>query len=277
MPVGPNVIATTLSKLQDYLSAKVYESHPLTHNFWNMIWVCILSIVTAISNCRWLSVLPFPCRHSVCATVTSNMADTAGSVNQCLWLQEHCHRCTCCRTLLTRADSQQPLYVLSPSNGAPATCIFGCPTTMYRAAKNTSGSGSIRGAQHIQGLLRIYPCRQEARNKLLLEGMHLWRVQVSLLPIKPVHLTRPKQGETSYKTVGGKFPTWSGDHVIKTALKKRGCEMWSMVRKELAHDKNGKMTNWEMGRRFISTQSMIWKGNGEKIYSVYKEQIEITI
>ena len=210
--------------------------------------------MTIIPNRRWPSVLSFPCRHrvghSVCAEATGNMADT---------------------------DSQQCEPVFVTARALLSLHVLPDTIDMCWAAENTSGRGSIRGAQRIRGLWRIYPCRQEARNKLLLEGMHLWRVQVSLLPIKPVHLTRPKQGETSYKTVGGKFPTWSGDHVIKTALKKQGCEMWSMVRKELAHDKNGKMTNWEMGRRFISTQSMIWKGNGEKIYSVYKEQIEITI
>ena len=215
----------------------------ITSGTW--LWVCILSIVTAISVADCL------CCHSPADTqcvpqlpVTWQTL-TAGSVDQCLWLWEHCHRCTCCQTLLTRADSQQPLYVLSPSNGAPAACIFGCPTTMCRAAKNTSGRGSFRGAQHVRGLLRIYPCRQEARNKLLLEGMHLWRVQVSLLPIKLVHLTRPKQWEISYKTVGGNFP-----HDLEIMSSKQHLKS-GVVKCGLRWEKNlpvTKMEKWPTGK-----------------------------
>ena len=89
--------------------------------------------------------------HSVCGKATGNMADT---------------------------DSQQcePVFVTARA----LTSLHVLPDTidMRRAAENTSGRGSIRGAQRIRGLWRIYPRRQEARDELLLEGRNLWGTQV---------------------------------------------------------------------------------------------------
>ena len=49
------------------------------------------------------------------------------------------------------------------------------------AAERATGTGTIRRAQRICGLWRIYPRKCDARQKLLLKGMELWRVQISLL------------------------------------------------------------------------------------------------
>ena len=82
----------------------------------------------------------------MCAEATGNMADT---------------------------DSQQcePMFVIV--RALPSLHVLPATIDMCRAAENTSGRGSIRGAQCLRGLWRIYPRRQEARDKLLLEGMHL--------------------------------------------------------------------------------------------------------
>ena len=172
--------------------------------------------------------LSFPCRHrvghSVCAEATGNMADTDSQQ---------------CEPVFVTARALLSLHVLPDTIG------------MCRAAENTSGRGSIRGAQRIRGLWRIYPRRQEARDKLLLGGMNLWGTQVSLLPKNPFTLQDQNSVKPATKLWMGNVPLSVDDNVIETALKKLGCEMRSTVRKELARDKNGKLTNWETGRRFV--------------------------
>ena len=147
-------------------------------------------------------------------------------------------------------DSQQcePVFVT-----ARALLSLHVPDTtdMCRAAKNSSCRGSIRGAQCIWGLWRIYPLRQEARNKLLLECMNLWGTHLSLLPQNRFTLQDQNSEKPATKLWEGNVPLCVDDNVIETALKNLGCEMRSTVRKELARDKNGKLTNWKMGRRFV--------------------------
>ena len=188
--------------------------------------------MTTISNRRWLSVLSFPCRHwvghSVCAKATGNMAGT---------------------------DSQQCKPVFVTARALPSLHVLPDTIDMCRAAENTSGRGSIRGAQRIQGLWRIYPHKQEARDKLLLEGMNLWGTQVSLLPQNPFILQDQNSEKLAPKLGVGNVPLSVDDNVIETALKKLGCEMRSTVRKELARDKNGKLTNWEMGRLYYCSHN----------------------
>ena len=159
----------------------------------------------------------------MCAEATGNMADTDGQ--QC-----------------------EPVFVTA--RALPSLHVLPDTIDMCRAAENTSGRGSIGGAQRIRGLWRIYPRRQEARDKLLLEGMNLWGTQVSLLPENPFTLQDQNSEKPATKLWVGNVPL-SVDDVIETALKKLGCEMRSTVRKELARDKNGKLTNWETGRRFV--------------------------
>ena len=175
--------------------------------------------------------LSFPCLHrvghSVCAEATNNMADT---------------------------DSQQcePVFVIARALRAlPSLHVLPDTIDMCRAAENTSGRGSIIGAQRICGLWRIYPHRQEAMDRLLLEGMNLWGTQVSLLPKNPFTLQDQNSEKLATKLWVGNVPLSVDGNVIKTALKKLGCEMQSTVRKELAWDKNGKLTNWETGRWFV--------------------------
>ena len=74
---------------------------------------------------------------------------------------------------------------------------------------------------------------------------------MSLLPKNPFTLQDQNSEKPATKLGVGNVPLSVDDNVIETALKKLGCEMRSMVRKELARDKNGKLTNWEMGRRFV--------------------------
>ena len=168
----------------------IYVSHPLTHNFWNIL--------------------------------------VSGPLSVCHSYQQH------------RGHWQPTVWtgVCNWKSAAIAASHYWC----VRQPKIQAA-----GALRIQGLWRIYPHRQEARDKLLLECMTLCRYS-------------PKTG-SSYKTKTGRNQLqklWVGnvplsvdDNVIETALKNLGCEMRSTVRKELAWDNNGKLTNWETGRQFV--------------------------
>ena len=79
----------------------------------------------------------------------------------------------------------------------------------------------------------------------------MWGTQVSLLPKNPFTLQDQNSEKPATKLWVGNVPMTVDDNVIETALKKLGCEMRSTVRKELARDKNGKLTKWETGRRFV--------------------------
>ena len=74
---------------------------------------------------------------------------------------------------------------------------------------------------------------------------------MSLLPKNPFTLQDQNSEKPATKLWVGNVPMTVDDNVIETALKKLGCEMRSTVRKELARDKNGKLTKWETGRRFV--------------------------
>ena len=131
--------------------------------------------------------LSFPCRyrvgHSVCAEAAGNMADT---------------------------DSQQCEPVFVTARALPSLHVLPDTIDMCRAAENTSGRGSIGGAQRIRGLWRIYPRRQEARDKLLLGGMNLWGTQVSLLPQNPFTLQDQNSEKPATKLWVGNCPTECG-------------------------------------------------------------------
>jgi len=103
----------------------------------------------------------------------------------------------------------------------------------------------------------IYSCRQEARDKLLLEGMNLWGMQVSMLP-KKTHPTRPKQTKKRERNqlpdcgyeMWLSYREWIHNKIIKTMLTKLGCEIQPTVRKELVRNKDEKLSKWEMGQQF---------------------------
>ena len=152
---------------------------------------------------------------------------------------------------LASVAPQADCWWFGTARALPSLHVLPDTIDMCRAAENTSGRGSFRGSQRIRWLWRIYPRWQEARDKLLLGGMNLWGTQVSLLPKNPFTLQDQNSEKPATKLWVGNVPMTVDDNVIETALKKLGCEMRSTVRKELARDKNGKLTKWETGRRFV--------------------------
>ena len=85
--------------------------------------------------------------------------------------------------------------------------------------------------------------------------MNLWGTHLSLLPQNRFTLQDQNSEKPATKLWEGNVPLCVDDNVIETALKNLGCEMRSTVRKELARDKNGKLTNWEMGRLYYCSHN----------------------
>jgi len=147
------------------------------------------------------------------------------------------------------ADSCQPVFVT-----ARALPLYGdrFPDTVEicSAAEKTAGRGTIRGAQRIRGLWRIYVKKQCAREKLLLEGFVFRGVQVPLLDANPYALSGEQDHPTTKLWIGD-IPLSASDKDIESALVAKGCQLRSKLRNELARDRDGKLTQWETGRRFV--------------------------
>ena len=123
---------------------------------------------------------------------------------------------------------------------------------IYLAAERTAGQGSIKGAQDIRGLWRIYPTTREARNELLIKGMSVRGSALQVATTNPF-LLRDKSGEESPTT-----KVWIADVPISVAnseiehsLVKTGCELRSAVKLECYRDQDNKLTRFETGRRFV--------------------------
>ena len=112
----------------------------------------------------------------------------------------------------------------------------------------------------------IYSCRQEGRDKLLLEGMNLWGMQVSMLPKKLILQDQNKQKRERNQLPDCGYEMWLSyrewihNKIIKTMLTKLGYEIQPTVRKELAMSKDEKLSKCKMGQQFafISKQLLVF-------------------
>ena len=119
------------------------------------------------------------------------------------------------------------------------------------AAEKVSGRGTVRGAQRIRGLWRVYVHHKQARDKLLMEGIVLRGISVTLLSKNPFTISQ-QNGEEKPATrlIISNIPISVEGKTIETALAKV-CELRGSVRSELARNKDGQLTQWETGRRFV--------------------------
>ena len=80
------------------------------------------------------------------------------------------------------ADQCEPLFVTArslPYFDSPHDTIDMCA-----AAEAVTGRGTMRGAQRIKGLWRLYPRQSQFRAKLLMEGMAMKGMKIQLLDKK---------------------------------------------------------------------------------------------
>lgn len=119
------------------------------------------------------------------------------------------------------------------------------------AGEKTAGQGSVVGAQQINGLWRIYPATQEARQMLLMQGLKVRGVVVQLKNTNP-YILKDGSGEEkpATKVWIDNIPISVADSEIEHSLAKVGCDLRSRIISERARDVDHKLTRFLTGRRF---------------------------
>lgn len=120
------------------------------------------------------------------------------------------------------------------------------------AAEKESGPETILGAQEIHGLWRIYPLTRQARNTLLIEGMSIRGCLLQLHNKNP-YIVKDQDGRENPATKLwlSDIPISCATSDIETALGRLGCQLRSPLIYEKTRNKDGKLTRFLTGRRFV--------------------------
>ena len=120
------------------------------------------------------------------------------------------------------------------------------------AAERVCGRETVLGAQCIKGLWRIYPLTREARNQLLIEGIVVGGCTVSLHDKNP-YIVRGGDGVEVpvTKLFISDIPISVANEDIESALVRLGCTLRSSLLMEKIRNKDGKLTRFITGRRFV--------------------------
>ena len=148
-------------------------------------------------------------------------------------------------------ESVQPVYVKERS-------IPGCEETkptvleICRAAERATGQGTIRGAQNIRGLWRIYPAKKETRDEILYKRVIIRDVVVPVMDKNPYILRADTDEEKlTTKVWIDDIPISVAEESIEYALKKAGCQLRSKIMQDRARDAENRLTRFLTGRRFV--------------------------
>ncbi|GFR85922.1 hypothetical protein ElyMa_004186400 [Elysia marginata] len=114
----------------------------------------------------------------------------------------------------------------------------------------TSGKNSIIGAQKIAGLWRIYPATREARRRLIIEGISIGQQTVEILDENPFIVSRDGDKPVT-KLIIGNVPLSLSNNEIEDMLKHLNVILRSSLKEENYRDKDGGLTRFKTGRRFI--------------------------
>lgn len=124
------------------------------------------------------------------------------------------------------------------------------PLEICYACEKVTGKGSIEGVQKMNGLWRIYPMNLKAYNELTVKGIGLRGQMVEVLRRNPTLLTNDKGNPTTRLTIGNVFLSTANSE-IENALDKAGVVRRSPLRFECLRDKDGGLTSFKSGRRFV--------------------------
>ncbi|KAK7480617.1 hypothetical protein BaRGS_00028193 [Batillaria attramentaria] len=120
--------------------------------------------------------------------------------------------------------------------------------------KKQCGYGSIVGAQKIGPVWRVYPQNNDARVKLLIDGLTLRGHTVSCNDKNPLMVaSASKNGQPirTTKLIIGNIPISFNNEDIEQTVIKLGCVPRSNLFLEKDRDETGALTRWVTGRRFI--------------------------
>lgn len=141
--------------------------------------------------------------------------------------------------------------------GVPACFIFGDQiskeTTGYKLSvacdKSIGPHGGIDGCQFLNGLWRLYPLTEKARQALLTNGITIDRRHIPVIGTNPKIVDGP--GE-SVKLIIGKIPlSLSNSEIEKALAEMDNVKVRSKLFYEHYRDEDGKLTSYKSGRRFV--------------------------
>ena len=118
------------------------------------------------------------------------------------------------------------------------------------AAERVSGRETVFGAQEIKGMWRIYPLSRESREKLLIEGISLRGHAVTLHNKNPF-IVRGGTESPAVKVWISDIPLSVANEDIEGSLIRLGCVIRSSIILEKSRNKDGKLTRFCTGRRFV--------------------------
>lgn len=145
----------------------------------------------------------------------------------------------------------EPVFLLRrelpPENGTRYDTLEVC-----LAAEKVSGSETVLGAQEIRGLWRVYPLTRAARSALLIEGIALRQHTVQVHDKNPFIL----RGQDGVEVPATKLwlsdiPISIASEDIESALNRLGVVARSSLMQERTRNRDGKLTRFLTGRRFI--------------------------
>lgn len=143
--------------------------------------------------------------------------------------------------------SAPPVFFLNEEIPDDVTHVDIC-----QCAEKLVGFGAIVGAQRLGGLWRLYPISKEVRAKLLLEKLLIQGRAIPLRSQNPfaVRNSEGKEIPSTRLSIDG-LPVSISSSDIEGYLRKEGTNFRSPILWEKARDRNGKLTRWVTGRRFV--------------------------
>ena len=118
------------------------------------------------------------------------------------------------------------------------------------AAERISGRETVAGAQRIRCLWRIYPLTREARTSFLVSGVELHGQTLVCFDKNPYILRGGSEAPTT-KLYVSDIPISVDNGEIRNLLGRLGCTIRSPLVSERARNKDGKLTRFLTGRRFV--------------------------
>ena len=131
------------------------------------------------------------------------------------------------------------------------------PYDVCMAAGHVVGNSQIEGAQHINGIWRIYVKTRESRARLIVNK----EIRIDTVPFQVYDrnpaLTRLNPEECERITIKD-LPLSVANSEIQNFLREHGVESVSTIRYGKVRDTNGDLTNFKNGDRFVFVKSPVW-------------------
>ena len=126
------------------------------------------------------------------------------------------------------------------------------PLDICEAVENLTGKDTVEGCINSKGLLRLQPKTRTARNLILTTGLKLYGTSITVYDKNPFMRREGATQETpSTRLVIGDIPFTLANSEIESALKRVGCELLSSVMDEKVKYRDGRLSKFKTGRRFL--------------------------